>query len=128
VSGITNIAEFLSAERSLGIFLLASVLLGGGAAFLSGRAIATAWRPWWHVVPSMLILGVAVRFLHFAVFGSAFLSLHYYAIDTAVCLASGLLSFRLTRVRQMITSYGWINARASPFGWRSRARLLRMRD
>jgi hypothetical protein len=74
----------------------------------------------------MLILGIAVRFLHFAVFRSAFLSLHYYAIDTAVCLASGFLSFRLMRVRQMITRYGWINERAGPFGWRSRARLRRM--
>ena len=121
-----SIAEFLSTERSLPIFVFASVLLGGGAASLAGRAIAAAWRPWWHVIPSMLILGVAVRFLHFALFGGPFLSLHYYAIDTAVCLASGLLSFRLMRARQMITSYGWINERAGPFGWRSRAPLRRM--
>jgi hypothetical protein len=115
-----SIPEFLSAERSLPIFLFASVLLGGGAAFLAGRAIASAWRPWWHVVPFMMILGIAVRFLHFAVFGSVFLSLHYYMVDTAVCLASGLLSFRLMRVRQMITRYGWLTQRAGPFGWRRR--------
>ena len=115
-----SIPEFLS-ERSLPIFLFASVFLGGGAAFLAGRAIASAWRPWWHVVPFMLILGIAVRFLHFAVFGSVFLSLHYYLVDTAVCLASGLLSFRLMRVRQMITQYAWINQRAGLFGWRPRA-------
>ena len=114
-----SIPEFLS-ERSLPIFLFASVFLGGGAAFLAGRAIASAWRPWWHVVPFMLILGIALRFLHFAVFGSVFLSLHYYLVDTAVCLASGLLSFRLMRVRQMITRYAWINERAGPFGWQSR--------
>jgi hypothetical protein len=120
-----SIPEFLSAERSLAIFLFASVFLGGGAAVLAGRAIASAWRPWWHVVPFMLILGLAVRFLHFAVFGTTFfgttfLSLHYYLVDTIVCLASGLLSFRLARVRQMVTRYAWINEGAGPFGWRSR--------
>ena len=115
-----SISELLSAEQSLPIFLFATVLLGGGAAFLAGRAIASAWRPWWHVVPNMMILGIGVRFLHFAVFGSVFLSLHYYLVDTVVCLASGLLSFRLMRVRQMVTGYGWINERAGPFGWRSR--------
>jgi hypothetical protein len=115
-----SIPEFLSAERSLPIFLFASVLLGSGAAFLAGRAIASAWRPWWHVIPFMLILGIAVRFLRFAVFGGVFLSLHYYLVDTAVCLASGLLSFRLMRVRQMITRYGWLTQRAGPFGWRRR--------
>jgi hypothetical protein len=115
-----SIPEFLSAERSLPIFLFASVLLGGGAAFLAGRAIASAWRPWWHVVPSMLVLGIAVRFLHFAVFGSVFLSLHYYLVDTVVCLASGLLSFRMMRVRQMITRYAWINQRAGLFRWQLR--------
>jgi hypothetical protein len=121
-----SIPEFLSAERSLPIFLFASVLLGGGAAFLAGRAIASAWRPWWHVVPFMLLLGIGVRFLHFAVFGSVLLSLHYYLVDTAVCLASGLLSFRLMRVRQMITRYGWLTQRAGPFGWRPRTGLRSM--
>jgi uncharacterized protein DUF6867 len=117
-----SIPEFLTYERSLIIFLFASVLLGGGAAWLAGRAIALAWRPWWHVLPYMLILGVAVRFLHFAVFASVFLSLHYYLVDTTVCVACGLLSFRLMRVRQMVTRYDWINERAGVFGWRQRAR------
>ena len=33
-------------------------------------------------------------------------------VDTAVCLASGLLGFRATRVAQMVTPYSWINERA----------------
>jgi len=115
-----SIPEFLSYERSLAVFLFASALLGGGAAWLTGRAIASAWRPWWHVLPYMLILGFAVRFLHYAVFRSVFLSLHYYLVDTTVCLASGLLSFRLMRVRQMIARYGWMHERAGAFGWRRR--------
>ena len=31
----------------LASFLLVTVLLGGGAAWLAGRAIAQTWRPWW---------------------------------------------------------------------------------
>jgi hypothetical protein len=117
-----SIPEFLSHERSLLVFLFATVGLGGGAAWLAGRAMASTWRPWWHVVAYMLILALAVRFIHFAVFRSVFLSLHYYLVDTAVCLIFGLASFRLMRVRQMVTRYNWINQRSGPFGWRRRGR------
>ncbi len=40
-----SIPEFLSDENSLGVFLLVSVAMGGGAAWLAGRAIASTWRP-----------------------------------------------------------------------------------
>ena len=35
-----SIPEFVSDEHSLGVFLLLTVLMGGGAAWLAGRAIA----------------------------------------------------------------------------------------
>ena len=79
---------------------------------LTGRAIAATWRPWWHVIPLTLLLGAAVRFLHFALFGGTLLSPTYYVADTAVCLVCGLIGFRLMRVAQMVTCYGWINERA----------------
>jgi hypothetical protein len=116
-----SIADFLTDEGSLGVFLFASVLLGGSAAFLAGRAIASTWRPWWHVALYMLVLAFAVRFLHFAVFASRFLSLQYYLVDFSVCLLFGLLGFRLMRVRQMVSRYNWINKGAGPFRWRRRA-------
>jgi hypothetical protein len=115
-----SIPEFVSDENSLGVFLLVSVVLGGGAAWLAGRAIASTWRPWWHVALYMLLLGIAVRFIHFALFDSKFLSLRYYLVDSAVCLAFGLLGFRVQRVTQMVTRYGWINRRASLLRWRRR--------
>jgi hypothetical protein len=115
-----SIPEFLSDEHSLGVFLLVSVLMGGGAAWLAGRAIAATWRPWWHVAVYMLPLGAAVRFIHFAVFSSKFLSLHYYLVDVVVCLIFGFLGFRLMRVNQMVGRYSWINERAGPLSWRRR--------
>jgi hypothetical protein len=66
----------------------------------------------------MLILALAVRFIHYALFEGNFLSLHYYLVDFAVCLIFGYLGFRLMRVRQMVTRYGWINARSGLFSWR----------
>jgi hypothetical protein len=115
-----SIPEFLSEENSLGVFLLVSVAMGGGAAWLAGRAIASTWRPAWHLAIYMLILSVAVRFLHFALFDGKFLSLHYYLVDYAICLGIGLLGFRLMRVAQMVTRYSWINERAGLLRWRRR--------
>ena len=115
-----SIPEFLSDENSLGVFLLVSVAMGGGAAWLAGRAIAATWRPWWHVAAYIMILSFGVRFLHFALFDGKFLTLHYYLVDYAVCLGLGLLGFRLQRVSQMVTRYSWINERAGMFRWRRR--------
>jgi hypothetical protein len=120
ISGF-SIPEFLADERSLGVFLLVTVAMGGGAAWLAGRSIAATWRPWWHVAFYMLLLALAVRFIHFALFNSRLLTPHYYLVDYAVCLISGLIAFRLTRVRQMVTSYNWINVRSGVLGWRRRA-------
>jgi Domain of unknown function (DUF6867) len=115
-----SIPDLLSDEQSLTVFFAVSVLLGGGAAWLAGRAIAATWRPWWHVALYMVPLSFAVRFLHYALFEGKFLSLHYYLVDYAVCLGLGLLGFRLMRVAQMVGRYGWINARSGLLGWRRR--------
>jgi hypothetical protein len=115
-----SIAEILYEEDAFGVFLLVSVLLGGGAAWLAGRAIAATWRPWWHVTFYMLILAAAVRFLHFALFDATLLSLHYYSVDLGLCLALGFLGFRAARAAQMATQYRWINARTGAFTWERR--------
>jgi uncharacterized protein DUF6867 len=119
-----SIPELLSDEGSLAIFVFLSVALGGGAAWLAGRRAALNWQPWWLVVVYMVILGAAVRFIHFALFASRLLSLHYYLVDTAVCLLFALVSFRIMRVRQMVTRYDWINEHAGVFRWRRRARTM----
>lgn len=115
---LSAIGAFLYEDESLGIFVLITIVLGGGAAVLAGRAIAATWRPWWQVVIYMLILGAAVRFIHFALFGGTLISPHYYAIDSAVCLAAGLLGFRIARVSQMVRQYRWINVADGPLRWR----------
>ena len=108
-------------EESFGVFLLATVALGGGAAWLTGRALAETWRPWWQVPAYILLLAAAVRFIHYALFGATLLSLHYYLVDAVVCLICGLTAYRLTRARQMCAQYAWINARRGVFGWTARS-------
>ena len=115
-----SIAGFFYEEDPFGVFLLVSILLGGGAAWLAGRAIAATWRPWWHVTFYMFILGLAVRFLHFALFDATLLSLHYYSVDAGVCLGLGLLGFRVARAAQMATQYRWLHVRTGAFSWRRR--------
>lgn len=95
-------------EDSFGIFLLVTLVLGGAGAWLSGRAIARTWRPWWMVLPAMLLLGFAVRFIHFALFEGTLMSPWYYAVDTTVVTAVALAAFRSTRRRQMVRQYGFL--------------------
>jgi NO-binding membrane sensor protein with MHYT domain len=116
-----NLAKLLYEENSFGVFLLLSVILGGGAAYLSGRAIAGTWRPLWQVTAYMLVLGLAVRFLHFALFEGTLLSPHYYLVDTAICIGFGWLGFKATRAGQMATQYGWLYQRSGWLEWRPRA-------
>jgi hypothetical protein len=116
-----DLEHLLYEEDSLGVFILITIVLGGGAAWLAGRAIALTWRPWRQVVLYMFILAIAVRFLHFALFEATFLSPHYYLVDVAVCLVGGLASYRVTRARQMVTQYRWINVRTGAMKWARQA-------
>jgi hypothetical protein len=105
-------------EGSFGIFVLVTIILGGGAAALAGRAIAFTWRPRLLIVVYMLILAAAVRFIHFALFGGTLLSLHYYVVDAALCIAFGFAGFRSARVSQMVAQYRWINQPHGLLRWR----------
>jgi hypothetical protein len=115
-----SIGAFLYEEDSFGVFVLVTVILGGGAAWLAGRAIAATWRPWRQVVFYSLILGGAARFIHFALFNGTLLSPHYYAVDTMICLVAGFFGFRAKRAAQMVTQYRWLNAPNGLLGWRRR--------
>ena len=106
--------------HSILVFVLLSAVLGGGCAWLAGCAIAATWRPWWHAALYMLMLGAAVRFVHYALFESPLLSWSGYTLDAAVCLAFALAGFRLTRVDQMIRRYSWLNEPAGWLSWRRR--------
>ncbi|WP_457090045.1 DUF6867 family protein [Microvirga sp. P5_D2] len=108
-------------EPSFGLFLLITVIMGGWAAWMTGRAMALTWRHYWNLVLYLFILGAAVRFIHFALFDGTLLSIHYYAVDTIVLLIIGSLGFRYYRARQMTRQYRWLYERSGPFSWREKA-------
>ncbi|MBV1698789.1 MAG: hypothetical protein KGQ47_10610 [Hyphomicrobiales bacterium] len=98
--------------------VLVTLVLGGGAACLSGRAIARAWRPPWQVAVAALLLGAAVRFIYYALLGGTLLSPASYIVDTSILLVAGMIAWRATWAAQMVRQYPWLYVRASPLGWR----------
>jgi hypothetical protein len=107
-------------EPSFGLFALVTVLMGGWAAWMTGRAMALTWQPYPLCVLYLLLLAGAVRFFHFALFHGTLLSLHYFLVDAVVIVVIGSLGFRYTRARQMTTQYRWLYERAGPFAWREK--------
>ena len=93
----------------------------GGAAFVTGQALGRTWRPVWQIIPYGLLFGVADRFLTYALFDGALLTLAGYAINTVVICVIGLFAYRITQVKMMVTQYPWLYERAGLFSWRDRA-------
>jgi hypothetical protein len=110
----------LISDDGLRVFLVLTVIIGGGAAVLSGRSLARSWKPFWRVFVYMALLAAAVRFFHYALFDGALLSPYYYLVTFIVLLAGACLGFRLMRTSQMVTQYRWLYERTSPFTWRDR--------
>lgn len=92
----------------LWLFLSVTVVLGGLAAFVSGRAIAQTWRPFWQVAVYMLPLAAGVRFIHFSIFGETLLSLRCFVVDYLALLALAIAGYRSMRAGQMQAQYGWM--------------------
>lgn len=103
------------------LFIFVTFILGGGAAWVTGRSAAQSWRPWVILLVSCLGLGVAARFIYYALFGQTFFTLHYYVVDTIILMIIGSIAYRLTLARQMVAQYGWLYERSGPFSWRSRS-------
>ena len=128
-------------EENIGVFLILTVILGGGAAYLTGRAMALTWRPAWMGMAYMTILGCAVRFFRYALFEGSFffyltndgylypgIGFYYYLVDLVVLMGFAWLGYRVTRSGQMATQYAWIYARSGPLFWRPRASLTGRQD
>jgi len=95
-------------------------ILGGGAAWLTGRACGETWRPLVQVIFYAALLGAAVRFFHFALFEGVLLSLPSFLADTVYLTVVGCLSWRITRTTRMVSQYKWLYERTSPVTCRAR--------
>lgn len=98
-----------------------TVILFGLAAFLTGQAIAGTWRPVWQAVFYALLLAVADRFLHYALFGGDLLSLGRYLTHAAYFVAVALFAYRITLAHKMVHQYPWLYERSTLLTWRPRS-------
>ncbi|MBZ9884856.1 hypothetical protein LB535_21140 [Mesorhizobium sp. CA10] len=105
-------------EASIWQFLFVTGLLGGGAAWMTGKAAAQTWNTYLRLFFFLLGLGIGVRFIHHALFGGTMFSLHYYIVDTIVLMILGFLGYQYTRTNQMVTQYNWLYERASLLSWK----------
>jgi hypothetical protein len=108
-------------EVSLFEFVRVTVILGGGAAWLTGRATARTWSPWWQLVFYVALLTIALRFIHFSLFeGTFFLpprdfptALYYAGVDFVVLMIAAIIGRKVTRSRQMARQYGFLSREAA---------------
>ncbi len=107
-------------DNSLVDFLIVTIALGGGAAWMTGRAVARGWQPMWVALLYMVPLAAAARFLHFALYKGTLLSLHFYIVDLLILSALAALSYRIALTDRMITQYPWLYERSSPVSWREK--------
>ncbi|WP_072391858.1 DUF6867 family protein [Hyphomicrobium sp. CS1GBMeth3] len=102
-------------------FVLLTLLIGGGAAWRTGQAVAQGWGPIWPVAAYTALLAAAIRFLHYALFGGTLLSLPSYLVDLAILLVVALVAYRARRTRHMTEQYPWVFERSGPLTWRERS-------
>ena len=107
---------------SVPVFIALTLVLVGGAALLTGQALANTWQPAWKAVPYAVLLAAASRFLSYALFDGALLSVSGFVIDFIVLLAICLTAYRATKAGKMVSQYPWLYVRAGPFSWRPTGR------
>lgn len=108
-------------ENSIWVFILVTCLLGGAAAYLTGRAMAQTWRPYWQVPLYMLGIAACARFGHYALFEGPLMSAPSFVVDYIVTVVAASAGYRIVRAGQMASQYGWLFERAGPVGWRRKA-------
>ncbi|WP_105400331.1 DUF6867 family protein [Neorhizobium sp. T7_12] len=96
------------------------LIIGFWTAWRSGKAAAEGWNGHTTVVVYTLLLGVAMRFLHYALFQGPFISPFYYIIDVAILLVFSSAGFRIRRTRQMVQNYYWLYEPASAFSFKKK--------
>ena len=105
---------------SIQVFVGLSVILFGAVAWMTGRALARAWKRAWLMIPDSLLLGLGARFLTYALFEGELLSMTGYLASTVVILLVMLFAYRVYLVGQMLRQYPWMYERYRLLAWRDK--------
>ncbi len=96
------------------------LLLGFWTAWRTGKAVAEGWQGYATVLIYTLLLGVVMRFLHYALFQGPFVSPLLYGIDVLILLVFSTAGYRTRRTTQMVDNYYWLYERTSAFSWKKK--------
>ncbi|KKX30325.1 DUF6867 family protein [Rhizobium sp. LC145] len=96
------------------------MLIGFWTAWRTGKAVAEGWSGYSTVVLYTLLLGMVMRFMHYALFQGPFISPFYYIIDVVLLLVFSSAGFRMRRTRQMVQNYYWLYEPTSAFSWKKK--------
>ena len=107
---------------SIPVFIGLTVVLMGGAGWMTGQALARGWKSAWLMLPYGLLLGLADRFFTWSLFHGDLLSPLGFVIDSAVILTMGVLAYRFTRARKMVAQYPWLYDRTGLLTWSDKPR------
>ena len=107
-------------EASVWQFFFVTCLLGGWAAWMTGKACAQTWRPKVALFFYVLGLGICIRFIHHALFDGTMFSPRYYVVDTIVLMVLAFLGYQYTRTNQMVSQYHWLFERDSLLSWKEK--------
>jgi hypothetical protein len=108
-------------EVSLFEFLLVTIVIGGGIAFMIGRSTALTWSGWAIMAFYVALLTIAARFIHFSLFDGTFFlpfdtiatALHYALIDYVVLFLLASFGRLRTRSQQMARQYRFLRTAAT---------------
>lgn len=105
---------------TIGPFIGLTLFLIGGAAVLTGHALAENWRPEWQVIAAAIGLGLLDRFLIYALFAGSLLHPVGFVVHTLIIIGIAMVAFRITRAHRMVLQYPWKYERSGLFGWHER--------
>jgi ABC-type Na+ efflux pump permease subunit len=97
-----------------------TVILFGLAAAATGRTLAQHWRPARQMIPAALLLAVADRFLHYALFAAPLDSLSGLLVAAAVLGVIMAVAYCHARARKMVRQYPWLYELNGPLAWRAK--------
>jgi hypothetical protein len=106
----------------LSVFIGLTVVLMGGAGWMTGQTLARGWKSPWLILPYGLLLGLVDRFLTWGLFQGDLLSSSGYLIDSIVILLISVLAYRLTLARKMVAQYPWLYDRTGLLTWSDKPR------
>jgi len=113
---------FFESDTGVKIIIRVMVMLiGFWTAWMAGKGAAESWKSYRQVIIYTFMLGVAVRFMHHALFDGPMLHLPYYLLDTCILLLFSTVGYRYTRTNQMANSYYWLYEKATPLSWKKKA-------